>query len=169
MALFLRLLAQEVFPRFREVIDENFGHKRDKGWVVRNEFQKNEVIIWEKLTDLKVVYDPLHEIQTWTLSITNRASQMIFISVLLTLIISLFMKKELVEETARCLAISIPTLVLTALLSFGHRYYTRARLHDFSQITDLLQCSIETPPHELTRAYDLFKQIPEIEVVRVED
>ena len=52
-ALYLRMFAHEKFSIFKETMAKQFADKKDNGWTIRNDFQKNAVKIWQQITDFK--------------------------------------------------------------------------------------------------------------------
>ena len=53
-ALYMRIFAHEVFSNFKETIQNHFdSDNRSSAWVLRFDFQKNAVTIWEKISGFK--------------------------------------------------------------------------------------------------------------------
>jgi hypothetical protein len=69
----MRIFAHEVFSHYKETIQNHFSDQRSANWILRNDFQKNAVTIWEKISGFKGLSISA-EIQTWTMNILNSAA-----------------------------------------------------------------------------------------------
>ena len=58
---------------------------------------------------------------------------------------------------------------MTVLILFAYKYYHEYSIGNFEAIRDLMQASIEVPIDDVVDAYLMFKDTPNIEIIKVED
>lgn len=60
-------------------------------------------------------------------------------------------------------------MIACLIVVFSYRYYRSEKTQQFDNVRDLLQGSIETDLYDMQDAYLRFKQIPNIQIIKVTD
>ena len=96
-ALYLRIFAHEVFSNFKETVQNHFDNdSKCSRWVLRFDFQKNAVTIWENISGFKGL-SWAAQLQEWVYNVVNAAAQIILIYMVLALIVGLCLASHLRE------------------------------------------------------------------------
>ena len=99
-SLFLRMFAHEKFSSFKESMAKRFADKKDKGWTIRNDFQKNAVKVWQQITDFKR-HGALEAIQKWILGVVVQVFTVIIILDFIAMIACLCLEEHLRAATVK--------------------------------------------------------------------
>lgn len=137
-ALYMRIFAHEVFSNFKETIQNHFDNdSKSSRWVLRFDFQKNAVTIWEKISGFKGLHWA-SQIQEWVYNIVNAAAQMIAIYMVGALLVGLCLKSHLREQTVESMPWIFSLLVLCGLVIFLYWWYRKERTQEFDDVRDLI-------------------------------
>jgi len=164
----MRIFAHELFAGFKETLLAHFSDRKSRNWILRNDFQKNAVKIWEQISLFEGM-SLFGNLQGYVMNLWVAFSQMILMEALLTLLVGLCLKQHLRDQTVECLPWVLTLIAGCTLIIFAYKYYAHEKTQMFDNVKDLLKGSVEADIHELQDAYLHFKSTPDVRIIKVKE